>query len=314
PTGANHWSVECWVKMPSLPSGGTTYFMCLCLGTVTTGGKTIAIYYFAGTTKSFVLDNDNGFDIASTAAPVAGTTYHLVGTYDGSKMQFYVNGTAQNTGTAATMNLTYGSAYIGNDGSGDYFGGIIDEVAIYNVTLTATQVTNHYNAGLAITKVAPIRSKLRTQRTPSTSVRTFLRNSRTDTNPARSVIRTAQTRTNSLRSPLRSRVTRLAPMRSPLRTQQARFAPVRSFLKNTQTGKSPVRSLVTTPTFRALAMRSPVRTKRQLTSPMRSFLRNRQTPGSPMRGVLRNQQTKNTSLRGAIRTGLTRSIALRGSI
>src|SRR4029077_10291164 len=202
PTGANHWSVECWVKMPSLPSGGTTYFMCLCLGTVTTGGKTIAIYYFAGTTKSFVLDNDNGFDIASTAAPVAGTTYHLVGTYDGSKMQFYVNGTAQNTGTAATMNLTYGSAYIGNDGSGDYFGGIIDEVAIYNVTLTATQVTNHYNAGLAITKVAPIRSKLRTQRTPSTSVRTFLRNSRTDTNPARSVIRTAQTRTNSLRSPL----------------------------------------------------------------------------------------------------------------
>ena len=94
-----------------------------------------------------------GNETASYSTGVVGTTYHVVATYDGANLRLYVNGVIRQTVAATrsvgdnSMPLTYGKA---SDFAGAYFGGRLDEVSIYNVALSATDVTNHYNAFRAV--------------------------------------------------------------------------------------------------------------------------------------------------------------------
>jgi len=77
---------------------------------------------------------------------------HLVMTYNGNTntTTLYFNGQYDNSNSDAKgrINVTTTEVYIGQR-SGWYFNGTIDEVAIYNQTLTAAQVLEHYNAGKA---------------------------------------------------------------------------------------------------------------------------------------------------------------------
>ena len=70
-------------------------------------------------------------------------------TYDGLNVVIYENGAVAST-TASTTGLYVpgGSLYIGNyDGGGNYyFAGYLSAVHCYNVTLTADQVLQNYNA------------------------------------------------------------------------------------------------------------------------------------------------------------------------
>lgn len=87
-----------------------------------------------------------------TVGMVSGTIYHVVFTIDASGLcTLYINGSS--VGTYSTSN-TFVGAYvrIGADGSnsstvGNFLDGTIDEVAVYNSTLTPTQVSAHYTAG-----------------------------------------------------------------------------------------------------------------------------------------------------------------------
>ncbi len=63
-------------------------------------------------------------------------------TYDGSTLRFYVNGT-QVASTAHTGAITSSTnpLQIGGDSLyGQFFAGLIDEVRVYNVALTAAQI------------------------------------------------------------------------------------------------------------------------------------------------------------------------------
>jgi len=83
------------------------------------------------------------------------TWYYVVGTYDGSLMKTYINGvldTCVDTLSGPIFNEE-ADLYIGDidctfDSSGfdSPFDGIIDEVAIYNRSLTAEEIYTHYNA------------------------------------------------------------------------------------------------------------------------------------------------------------------------
>ncbi|MBI5532026.1 MAG: LamG domain-containing protein [Deltaproteobacteria bacterium] len=76
--------------------------------------------------------------------------YHVVLTYDGAWMRFYINGVVDNE-IAATGTLTYpgnghAMAIAACDVPASYYNGSIDEVAVYDKALTATRILAHYNA------------------------------------------------------------------------------------------------------------------------------------------------------------------------
>ena len=64
-------------------------------------------------------------------------------------MKIWVNGvTRAEMALAAPADVTTSRLYMGSStGSYDWLGGRLDEVAIYTSALSATQVTEHYNAG-----------------------------------------------------------------------------------------------------------------------------------------------------------------------
>ncbi len=89
--------------------------------------------------------------ITSTTAVTVGRWYHLVGTAEsGGDIKLYVNGVEEarldGIGTLWSDGDQYrlGTAYAGRTG---YFGGRIDEVAIYTRTLSAGEVHDHYLRG-----------------------------------------------------------------------------------------------------------------------------------------------------------------------
>ena len=77
-----------------------------------------------------------------TAAMPTNTWVHLAVTYDGAAVRLYVNGTQVSSVAKTGSILTSTSPLtIGSDPFyGQYFRGMIDEVRVYNIALTATQI------------------------------------------------------------------------------------------------------------------------------------------------------------------------------
>jgi hypothetical protein len=146
--GNASFSVELWMQPTAVngywrrviaKEGGGGWEMLL--GAQGTGMSNYAIFTRDGSTKD---------DITSGFSLVAGTWYHVVTTYDGTNLRMYINGTLRSTlASSGTLPNHAFALTIGDVGSGggDGFGGGMDEVALYNTTLSQQQVTEHYNAG-----------------------------------------------------------------------------------------------------------------------------------------------------------------------
>lgn len=116
------------------------------------GSKDIRFYVFVdGAWQSVTFSNPN-LDITQW--------HHYVGTFDGTTLNIYVDGIKNSVQYAGSINTTdTGSLYLGwDDGqSGRYFNGLIDEVAIYNRALSATEIQEHYrNYTIGVPTVEPV--------------------------------------------------------------------------------------------------------------------------------------------------------------
>ena len=71
----------------------------------------------------------------------AGEWYHVAGTYDGKELKIYINGeldaTAAYAGAAGTSGL---DMWVGADDLTTYFDGAVDEVRLYNATLSDADI------------------------------------------------------------------------------------------------------------------------------------------------------------------------------
>ncbi|QOR71094.1 hypothetical protein IM660_01915 [Ruania alkalisoli] len=87
-----------------------------------------------------------------------GRWYHVAVTYDGDEVTFYRDGAARGTATTTrTATVEPGTVYLGR-GIPDWertLYGTLDEVALYDESLTADQVRAHYDAAPAQTDQAP---------------------------------------------------------------------------------------------------------------------------------------------------------------
>jgi hypothetical protein len=79
-----------------------------------------------------------------------GSWYFITGSWDGSDLRLYVNGSlVQTTNHSSKVPTTgSGSVMLGNEaGNSFYFNGVLDDARVYNRKLSDAEVTTLYNGG-----------------------------------------------------------------------------------------------------------------------------------------------------------------------
>jgi hypothetical protein len=85
-----------------------------------------------------------------TSVLTLNTWTHLAGTYDGTALRLYVNGTLVATfAQTGSMTATTGPLRIGGDFGNEFFTGLIDEVRVYNRALSQTEIQTDMTTPLA---------------------------------------------------------------------------------------------------------------------------------------------------------------------
>jgi len=140
-------TIEAWIKWTIDPSTTSDNWPTI-VNRANDNGYRLAHSQTATYFEFGVIKASGGY-IASTTSPVKDVWYHVVGTYDLSKLRIYVNGKFENdldlTGSISSNNY---HTIIGDRSALDRsFTGSIDEVRIYNRALSAEEIRYHYNHG-----------------------------------------------------------------------------------------------------------------------------------------------------------------------
>jgi hypothetical protein len=140
-------SVEAWVK-PSI-SFAAGVFRTIA-AKVDASGSVFQLQY-NGLKLEFRLDvGGTTYRVQTTAdSPlVSGNVYHVVGVRNGTSGELYINGVLAGSLTIGSGGIvtTTAPVLIGAQGT-ERFAGTIDELALYGVALTSTQIAAHYAAG-----------------------------------------------------------------------------------------------------------------------------------------------------------------------
>jgi len=141
------FSVECWVK----PTDSTVQYL-VALQDRTTGSRTgYAIWKNNGGGAGFGMQwtssGTNNPIINATSAAVAGSSYHVVGTYDGTTFKLYVNGVLEGSAvsTYVPASPTQPGFTIGSRNGITTAPSYIQDVALYSRALTPAEILSHYN-------------------------------------------------------------------------------------------------------------------------------------------------------------------------
>lgn len=134
-------TVSVWAYATSL-AGGSGYPSILGKVSSTAWTDGYGMYYLAGTGLCFFVRtwNTRRACQGTTTSLTTGMT-HIVGTYDGSNIRLYWNGAlVTTTAYAGTINANASALFVGNMNNVYYWNGIIDDVAIWNRTLSDAEV------------------------------------------------------------------------------------------------------------------------------------------------------------------------------
>ncbi len=136
-------TLEAWIKPTTIPAAGS-------YASVLTKRESYSLQFNGPRLELTIMQNGTRRRAqAPVGAIVAGQTYHVAGTYDGTTMRLYVNG-AQVATTALTGAVTQNTntLIIGSwDGSTEFMRGTVDEVAVYGTALSAARIAAHNTAG-----------------------------------------------------------------------------------------------------------------------------------------------------------------------
>lgn len=146
---SNQITLESWIMAESFPSDPTI---------IDKGTSLLSFFVSSGASNllTFILDTSSGSATTYTANTDmdTGQWYHVVATYNGSQVRLYLNGELDNTpvartGTVSTnsLDLVVGSGWSGSNPNAFPFDGLIDELAIYNRSLSAQEIQDRYARG-----------------------------------------------------------------------------------------------------------------------------------------------------------------------
>ena len=103
-------------------------------------------------TMRFAIDTSSSDTVDTTTSFVDTNWHHVVSTYNGTVMKIYVDGQLDNNETHSAGGNIESNAYditIGSNHATHYSpNATMDEVAIYNRTLSADEILNHYKRGI----------------------------------------------------------------------------------------------------------------------------------------------------------------------
>jgi Concanavalin A-like lectin/glucanases superfamily len=136
-------SLEAWIKPTSLPASGV-------FASILTKPESYSLQFNGPLLEFTIMQSGARKRLqAPSGTIVAGQTYHVVATYDGTTQRLYVNGTqVASTALSGAATVNTNSLAIGSwNGLEEFFKGTIDEPAVYNSTLSAARVSAHYQAG-----------------------------------------------------------------------------------------------------------------------------------------------------------------------
>jgi hypothetical protein len=146
------FSVEAWVKPIALD--GATHTIVHKGGAFCTSASPYQyrLMLYTNHWRGVVCIGSNAYTVLDPGTPSTSSWTHLVLTRSGSTLTLYDDGAAAatTTGVSGALDTSSSSLGIGRMGGAaqDYFSGGIDEVAVYNKALSASQIQNHYNVGL----------------------------------------------------------------------------------------------------------------------------------------------------------------------
>ncbi|MCR4290474.1 MAG: LamG domain-containing protein, partial [Candidatus Scalindua sp.] len=160
PTG--NFTIEAWIKLESIPATEAEIFASWVDDGIAYAGILFRVNS-DGTVSLFSGKNTGltyGTDFkghTSTTVLSTGVWYHVAGVYDGSKLRVYINGTEEGTGTDWTNGAVYKATNYVRIGDQRYGGttemffldGIIDDVRLWSVVRTATEIANNRSVELA---------------------------------------------------------------------------------------------------------------------------------------------------------------------
>lgn len=145
-------SVEAWVRPDVVPTASGSAWQLI------SKWNTALLYLQGGASPRFVfalydaVSSSYAPAVVGTTTVSANTVYHVVGTYDGSKMRLYVNGALEATfARNGSVNDSPSGGAIAAKGWGTlpspHFQGRLDEIAIYETALAPTVIQAHYSRG-----------------------------------------------------------------------------------------------------------------------------------------------------------------------
>lgn len=149
-SGVDEFSVSVWVK----PEVMVTTDIVVAQSTAAQGDSSFFIRLFNTGLVDFVIWNEaRSLSQINNIKVVAGEWSHIVATYNGTTTKLYVNNSLSASGTLtgnvfnSPQNVTLGSM----NNRANFYDGVMDEVLIWNRSLSASEVSDLYNSGNALT-------------------------------------------------------------------------------------------------------------------------------------------------------------------
>ena len=152
---ASALSVSFWINFKDYD--GSTVYVPFSSGTSTSNRIAFYLNHLAelrwgidGSVNNCIFELDTPTDYRSTDA-----WHHVLGTYNGTSITLYFDGVQKATTTSSvpssTQSTAGNNAAIGRSFAGtQYFGGLLDNVAIWNATLDGDDASSLYNNGMPI--------------------------------------------------------------------------------------------------------------------------------------------------------------------